>query len=138
MKKYRYLLIPAVCALITVLLFQTVFLIGYVPSSSMEPTLKKDSLIFGLRIHGELHDGDIIIFRHDGKLLVKRIAAGPGETVEHNGQTLTIPADCYYVLGDNAENSLDSRYWTQPFVREKEIAAKLFEFFKSVSARNAD
>ena len=124
-KKYRYLLIPAVCALITVLLLQTVFLIGYVPSSSMEPTLKKDSLIFGLRIHGELHTGDIIIFQHDGKLLVKRIAAGPGETIEHNGNALTVPEGCYYVLGDNAEDSLDSRYWSQPFVREKEIVAKL-------------
>ena len=124
-KKYRYLLIPAVCALITVLLFQTVFLIGYVPSSSMEPTLKKDSLIFGLRIHGEIHTGDIIIFRHDGKLLVKRIAAGPGEIIEHGGQTLTVPEGCYYVLGDNAEDSLDSRYWMQPFVRKEEIVAKL-------------
>ena len=32
--------------------------------------------------------------------------------------------DCYYVLGDNAENSLDSRYWEEPFVKEDEIVAK--------------
>lgn len=124
-KKLQFLLIPAVCVLLTVLLFQTMFLLGYVPSSSMVPTLKKGSLIFGLRIYGELHTGDIIIFRHDGRLLVKRIAAEPGDTVEHNGQALTVPAGCYYVLGDNAEDSFDSRYWTQPFVNTKDIVAKL-------------
>lgn len=32
---------------------------------------------------------------------------------------------CYYVLGDNAGNSLDSRYWEEPFVREADIVAKM-------------
>ena len=32
--------------------------------------------------------------------------------------------DCYYVLGDNAENSLDSRYCEEPFVKKEKIMAK--------------
>ena len=60
---------------------KAVFLFGYVPTASMEPTLPEGSYILGLRIYGELEKGDIIIFKHDGKLLVKRIAALPGEAI---------------------------------------------------------
>ena len=125
MKKWRAILIPAICLLITLVLFRVVFLFGYVPTASMEPTLHEGSLILGCRIYGELETGDIIIFKHDGKLLVKRIAACPGETVEHGGELHTVPANCYYVLGDNAENSHDSRYWEDPFISKAEIVAKL-------------
>lgn len=115
----------AICLIITLGLFRVVFLFGYVPTASMEPTLHEGSLILGCRIYGELETGDIVIFEHNGDLFVKRIAACPGETVEHGGELLTIPAGCYYVLGDNAENSYDSRYWQDPFVDKAAIVAKL-------------
>lgn len=127
MRKFRYLLLPAVCIPVTLLLFQTVLLIGYVPSTSMEPTLKKDSLILGLRLYGDFQTGDIVIFRHEGRLLVKRIAAGPGEKIDHDGTQVTVPENCYYLLGDNSDGSYDSRYWEQPFVKAEDIVAKLIE-----------
>ena len=110
---------------ITLILFKVVFLFGYVPTESMEPTLKKDSYIVGTRIYSRLGVGDIIIFHHDGKLLVKRIAAEEGKQVEHNGASLTVPENSYYVLGDNTEHSLDSRYWEYPFVKQEDIVARL-------------
>lgn len=79
MKKYRTILMPVICVIATLLLFGMFFLFGYVPS--MEPTLHEGSLIPGCRLYGELETGSIIIFEHDGDLLVKRIAAFPGETV---------------------------------------------------------
>ena len=117
--------IPFLIMAITLILFKVVFLFGYVPTESMEPTLKKDSYIIGVRIYSRLEVGDIIIFHHDGRLLVKRIAAEEGEQVEHNRASLTVPENSYYVLGDNAEHSLDSRYWEDPFVKNEEIVAKL-------------
>ncbi len=125
MKKLRAILIPVIYLITTMILFRMVFLIGYVPTASMEPTLHEGSLLLGCRLYGELKTGDIIIFEHDGKLLVKRIAACPGETIEHSSELLTVPVDCYYVLGDNAENSYDSRYWEDPFVDKAAIVAKL-------------
>lgn len=123
-KKWKWLL-PVLITLMTVILLKSVFLFGYVPTASMKPTLPKGSYIIGLRLYTDLEKGDIIIFRHDGKLLVKRIAAVGGEYVERNGEFLLIPEDCYYLLGDNAENSLDSRYWEEPFVLGADIVAKL-------------
>lgn len=123
-KKWKWLL-PVLITLMTVILLKSVFLFGYVPTASMEPTLPKGSYIIGLRLYTDLEKGDIIIFRHDGKLLVKRIAAVGGEYVERNGEFLLIPEDCYYLLGDNAENSLDTRYWEEPFVLGADIVAKL-------------
>ncbi len=91
----------------------------------MEPTLKKNSFILATRLYEDLNSGDIIVFERDGRLLVKRIAASSGEAVAQNGSVLVVPEGCYYVCGDNSDQSYDSRFWTDPFVRESSIIAKL-------------
>ena len=42
--------VPICLTLLCYVLLQHVFLLGYVPSASMEPTLQEGSFIFGLRI----------------------------------------------------------------------------------------
>lgn len=128
LKKPAMWLFPAIAMLLTFILLKCVFLIGYVPTESMEPTLKRNSYIICCRIYSDLRLGDIIIFQRDGKLLVKRIAAIEGDMIEKNGTSLTVPEGCYYVLGDNADNSYDSRYWIEPFVSDDDVMAKLILF----------
>lgn len=129
--------------LLIYIMLRSVFLIGYVPSASMEPTLHEGSFILGLRLYSEPKVGDIIIFEKDGVLLVKRIAACPGDSVDLSQleymmstpipvweeAVLTVPDGCYFVLGDNAQNSWDSRYWEQPYVPSQQIVAKLINSF---------
>ena len=52
-KNNRWLLIPILSSLLLVLM-KTVLFLGYVPTESMEPTLKKDSFILGTRLYGEV------------------------------------------------------------------------------------
>lgn len=80
---------------------------------------------------------------------VKRIIGLPGETIEIKGGVTyidgveydepylketpidadfgpyVVPEDCYFVMGDNRNNSKDSRYWTTTnFVTKKSILGK--------------
>lgn len=103
----------------------------------MEPTIPAGSFILGSRIYRNLEVGDIIIFEKDGQYLVKRIAGCPGDVIDLNEITFmeTIPEpnrgidclqvgeNCYYVLGDNIRNSLDSRYWNDPLIPSTSIIA---------------
>ena len=124
-KRYSWFFIPLLIFLSVILLFRFVFLIGYVPSGSMEPTLKENSYILGIRIVKDLDVGDIIIFRHDEQIMVKRIAGKGGDKVETINGQMVVPDECYYVLGDNVDNSYDSRFWEKPFVKKEEVIAKL-------------
>lgn len=124
-KKLFPILIPILCAVLMIILFRTVFYLGYVPTASMEPGIHEGSLILGLRQYGELTTGDVVIFRHEGQTLVKRIAACPGETYILNGSPITVPPNHYLLLGDNTSASYDARYWANPFTPAEDILAKL-------------
>ena len=125
MKKAVPFLIPPITVIFAVILFRFVLIIGYVPSESMEPTIQKNSYILGVRGIHDIKTGDIIIFYHEESILVKRVAGCPGDTVVIDKTVYTVPDDSYFVLGDNADVSLDSRYWKNPYIRKEDIIAKL-------------
>jgi len=110
-----------------------------IPSASMQPTLLPGDHILVVPYHRSLpHRGDVVVFHNPAdpdELFVKRIVAGPGDLVTSGagrliirGHTIAepyvldpvttgeippqiVPADSYYVLGDNRADSLDSRSW---------------------------
>ncbi len=122
MKRMRFV-IPMLSFAAAIVLLQFVFYIGYVPTESMEPTIPAGSKVIGIRIIQDLSVGDIVVFKYNGTNMVKRIAAGPGEEVQIQGEKTIVPKDCYYVLGDNCINSFDSRYWKNPFIHRAEVIA---------------
>lgn len=112
-------------------------------------------------VFGEPERYDIIIFKYpdnEKELFIKRIIGMPGETVEIkdgkvyiNGSKeplddsftpetpvgdygpYTVPADSYFVLGDNRNYSKDSRFWNNPYVAEDKILGKaVLKYFPGI------
>ena len=78
---------------VTLVLFLFVLNSNKVPSESMEPTIRTESLLIGFRLPYLLGDpvpkhGDIIVFRDPDspRFLVKRTIGLPGDTVSFDGQ----------------------------------------------------
>ncbi len=133
-------------------LFNFILQLGCVKSGSMEPALKVGDYTVYNRLAYTVRDperGDIIIFRKDGVYYGKRIIGIAGDEIQFadgyvylNGtrldesayldedvetyctKTFTVPKGCVFLLGDNRENSLDSRRWENPYVSTSDIVSK--------------
>ena len=65
-------------------------------------------------------------FEHQNTKMVKRIFACSGDRLP-DGKI--VPENCYYVIGDNASKSYDSRNWKKPFINKENIVAiHIFDF----------
>ncbi len=72
------------------------------------------------------------VVRVNGKELTENYLAEPMNPTKEDA-TYIVPADSYFVLGDNRNNSKDSRYWEDTFVERDEILAKaIFRYYPSV------
>jgi len=81
----------------------------------------------GRGVGGAVTEGEVVVVRRqgvEGRLDLKRIVAGPGATVTINGEERVLAADEWYVLGDNLNESQDSR--TLGPVRTKDIVGRVW------------
>lgn len=130
-RSIRRMAIPIVSCILTLTWFRVFFFVGYVPSSSMEPTIPSKSFILANRTaywFSEPQVGDIIVFRRHGKTFVKRVGAVEGAVVQTLNGLKTVPKGMLYLLGDNAEASIDSRHWREPFIPAERVIARYYEW----------
>lgn len=132
-----------------------------VPTGSMESTIEVDDCILGFQLAYLFNGperGDIVIFPwpdNQEVTYVKRVIGLPGETVEIkdgavyiNGEPIeepylkevmtgefgpyVVPEGSYFMMGDNRNSSQDSRRWTNTYLKEEDIMAKvLFRYSPS-------
>ena len=128
-----------------------------VPTGSMEDTIEIGDQILAQKVSLELgqpvKQGDIVVFHNpdvtsEHDVLVKRVIATAGQTVDLDedyttgmswplsvqapgaqvSYPYTVPDGCVWVMGDNRENSADSRYFG-PVDRSDLIAVALVRYW---------
>ena len=149
---------------ISMFIKNTVVACAVVPTGSMENTVMPGSKIIINRLaytFEEPQRGDIVSFYYpdDGKTIyLKRIIGLPGETVEvidgvvyidkkplieeyikeemlGDFGPFTVPEDSYFMMGDNRNNSWDSRYWNDKYVDFNEIVGQAeIEYYPEIKA----
>ena len=86
--------------------------VNYINSGSMEPTLLIGDIVLGKHWGVEAKRGDIVLFKHEGKRCIKRIAGAMGDKMAmHGGRLCIVPSKHFFLLGDNREASMDSRFY---------------------------
>lgn len=146
----RTILEPMAVAIALAVIARMAVQIYSIPSRSMAPTLEAgDQIVVTPYLRSVPQRGHVVVFRSPSggeELMVKRVIAAPGELVDARlgrvrvgGHTLpepyvlriaasgaispqVVPAGSYYVLGDNREDSIDSRSWG--VVREELIVGR--------------
>lgn len=156
-KYYRAALKRTISVLIVVaavaVLIATLFLpILQISGDSMSPTLENKEIVVLLKTK-KPDRNDIVGFYYQGKILLKRVIALPGETVTIDAEgkvfinekelkesyvleaclgdcdiefPFVVPEEEYFVLGDKRTNSVDSRSSVIGTIKREELIGKVF------------
>lgn len=152
---------PLLAVLAALLITQFLFAHTRIPTPSMEPTIMTGDHMIINRLPYYYRDpvrNEIVIFKHDGDLLVKRLIGEPGDTIDlidgHvyvNDELLdesaylspsvesyplsssitfpfVVPEGHYFMMGDNRTRSADSRMFG-PISRDVIVAQGGFRIY---------
>ena len=155
-----WVLVVVCAYLLALFVTHCVIIKAEVPTGSMQSTIMIGDRLIGNRLAYLFSDpkrGDIVMFLwpdDESEIFIKRVIGLPGDTVQVLGGQLyingeryeedylneemrnedtelfTVPEDCYFMMGDNRNNSRDSRAWKNPYVAKDKILGKAWLRYK--------
>ncbi len=155
----EWVLSIVIAVVVALIIRNFVFTVVKVEGTSMVPTLQNNDRLIVWRLGYEPKEGDIIVLHQKGEHpFIKRIIATEGQTVDINFRThkvfvdgveldepyinqptaetgdvtfpVTVSEDSVFVMGDNRNNSRDSRFQSVGMVAEEDIIGKaIWRFF---------
>ena len=141
------IVVAAIAVLVSTLWMPVLRIYG----TSMTPTLRDGQIVVAVK-GTNFKQGDIVAFYQGNKLLIKRFIAGPADWVDIdadgnvsvNGEVLDepyivekaygetniefpyqVPENKYFLLGDNRNESIDSRNTTVGYVSDDQVIGKV-------------
>lgn len=157
-----YIKLLVIAMIVAFLVNNFIIVNAEVPTGSMNNTIMEGDRLIGFRLaylFSSPQRGDIIIFKYpddETQNYVKRVIGTPYDTVEiKNGIVYVnnteidepylkeemrgsfgpyiLGEDEYFVMGDNRNDSKDSRYWINTYVHSDQIIAKaVFKYYKKI------
>ncbi len=150
-KEFIYIIFIA-----AVIILSLFFPILRIYGSSMSPTMTDGDLVVSVR-NKNIHTGDIVVFKHDGKTLLRRCIAESGDwvNIDSDGNVYVnnikldepyvyrknvgecdivfpyqVPQESFFVMGDNRGTAIDSRMREIGTIEKQRIEGKvLFRLF---------
>lgn len=144
---FTLITVAAIAVLISTLLMPVFQIYG----SSMTPTLEDGQIVVSVQT-GDFQSGDLIVFRYNNKVLVKRVIATPGQwvNIDKDGNVYVdnklleepylsqkslgecniklpcqVPESRLFVMGDHRSVSVDSRSTSVGCISEDQIVGKI-------------
>ena len=143
-----------ILALIGWALFTQVFLIAQASGNDMFPAVKDGDLLIGFRLQADYQKDDVVVYERNGKLCAGRIIGRETDviTLDDSGTLLvngtaqsgeilfptyakegisypyTVPAGCFYILGDYRTQAEDSRDFG--CISQEDVKAKVITILR--------
>lgn len=142
----KIIIIGIICFLVS----KYIFSLCVVHGNSMSPTLKDKQIVFEIKIVNKINYNDIVVIKKGNLKIIKRVVGKPKDKLiikdnylyvndkkyndifindAGNLKNLLILNDNeYFVLGDNINNSIDSRDNKIGVIKINEIKGKIINF----------
>ncbi len=146
-KKIKIIIEIVLIGIIVFIVSNYFFQICFVKGNSMMPTLKNGQVLISKKYNLQIKNNDIIVIKKNNKTIIKRVIGIPNDEIailegyiylngnkfddiytENSGiltHEIKLKDDEYFVLGDNRNASIDSRFDEIGIINKKEIIAKI-------------
>lgn len=146
-KQLKFIIEIVIIGAIVFVVNEIFFQICFVNGDSMNPTLKNGQMLLSTKINFDVGQNDIVVIKVKNKTIIKRVIGGPNDQIEFRDgyvyvndeqfdnrrandsgnviDKIVLKEDEYFVLGDNRDYSIDSRFDEIGIIHKKDIIAKI-------------